>query len=453
MTDDNELDESERSVLDAWAPLTPPPGFADRVMAAHDIAHARSAPRRRAKWPVIVAGVLAAAAMTIVIVTRRDPSHAATGSLVDAKLRTTTALGDRAVAVAEPSATLSWRIDDDGNAVIDQRGGDVFYRVDRGGSFVVHTPAGDVRVTGTCFRIEIKPMTKTKQLVLSGTIGAAVATGAVITVYEGHVIADSRSGGRAEVAAGNRATMGPDGRMIVAAVDAPDRTEVMVALDEKTATREQLIARAAQQQIEITKLRSILAEVEKTAGRDRSDDTEEGRAWYDPSPEKLTEWVAECRVRADEPGFDRWQPITSLGKNERGLEPAELAQVNAAMTDIQTQWKALVKQLYVEATGDVPGSESLSTEAMRREIEEKGNQAEHNLVLQRVAMERAGQAQPPADLSKASPFERMFRAYIKLGDQTEAALAKKLGAERAKAIRGDGWGSRSNWSGCPRTEE
>ncbi len=70
-------------------------------------------------------------------------------------------------------------------------------------------------------------------------------------------------------------------------------------------------------------------------------------------------------------------------------------------------------------------------------------------MLQRLANERAGLAPPPAELSKTSPAERLMRAYVQLGDQTEAALAKRLGPERAAAIRGDGWGSRSDWSGCP----
>jgi len=445
---DDELNESERTALDAWAPLTPPAGFADRVLAAREAAPVP----RRSKWPFVAAGIAAAAAAAVLFLALRDPSHAASGELVDAPARTTKALGDRAVAVAEPNATLTWRIDDDGDAVIDQREGDVFYRVDRGGPFVVHTPAGDVHVTGTCFRIEVKLMNKTKQLLLSGTIGAAVATGVVVTVYEGHVIADSKKGNRAEIAAGNRATMSPDGRTIVASADTPDRSgEAMVAFDERTATREQLIARANVQQNEITKLRTRISELENTSGRrDHHDNgAEEGRAWSDPSPERLASWVGECHVRSDEPGFDRWQPSTSLGKNERGLEPNELAQVNAALSEVQQQWKALVKSLYVEATGDATGAETLSLEAMRGEIEEKGSRDEHNLILQRIAMERAGLAQPPADLSKASPFERLFRAYTKLGDQSEQALAKRLGPERAKAIRGDGWGSRSDWSGCP----
>jgi hypothetical protein len=414
---------------------------------------ARAVPAaKRSKWPFLAAGIAAAAAAAILVITLRDPSHAASGELLATKVRTTQALGDRAVAVAEPDATLTWRISDDGDAVIEQRQGDVFYRVDHGTPFVVHTPAGDVHVTGTCFRIEVKPMNKTKQLLLSGTIGAAVAAGVVVTVYEGHVIADSKKGGRAEVAAGNRATMSPDGRTIVASADTPDRGEVpdraIDALDERTATREQLIARATQQETEITRLRSKLSEIERGARR-HDNGAEEGRAWYDPSPERLATWAGECHVRADYPDLDKWQPATSLGKNERGLEPGELPQVNAAVGEVQAQWKALVKALYIEATGDVTGAETLSLDAMRGEIEEKGDQKEHNLVLQRIAMERAGQLQPPADLSKASPFERLFRAYVKLGDQTEQAIAKRLGAERAKAIRGDGWDSRSDWSGCP----
>jgi hypothetical protein len=56
---------------------------------------------------------------------------------------------------------------------------------------------------------------------------------------------------------------------------------------------------------------------------------------------------------------------------------------------------------------------------------------------------------PPSDLSKTSALERLLRAYVQLGDQSEVALARRVGAERAHAIRGDGWGSRNELSGCP----
>jgi len=449
---DDDLIDSERAALDAWAPLAPPAGFADRVLAARD---ATPAPVHRApRWPFVVAALATAAAGAALYVAVREPSHAASGELVGARARTTRSLGDRAVAVAEPDATLTWRISDDGAAEIEQREGDVFYRVDRGGPFVVHTPAGDVRVTGTCFRLEIQPMTtktKTKNLLLGGTLGAAIATGVVITVYEGHVIADSRTGDRTEIAAGQRATIDAEGRTTTIAgtgATTPDLpADAIVA-----ATRDQLVARAQQQQNELAKLRTRVAELEAMTSADprAAYGPEPGRTWFDPSEERLKAWAAECRVRVDEPSLDRWQPQTGLGKNERGLEASELPQVNAAMTEVQTQWKTLVRALYLETTGDVAGADTLSTEAMRREIEEKGGD---DSVKQRIAQERAGLAQPPADLTKTTPFERMFRAYLALGDQSEAAIAKRLGAERAKAIRGDGWGSRHEMSGCPSGED
>lgn len=440
MTDD-ELTESERSTLETWTTLTPPPGFADRVLAAREV------PTRR-RWPIAVAALAAAAAVVTVIASTpwRGGSHAANGELV-ATARTTAKLGDRAVVVAEPAAALRWTIDDDGAAQIDQTSGDVFYRVDRGDSFVVHTPAGDIRVTGTCFRIEV-PMTAKKQLLLSGTAGALIAAAVVVTVYEGHVVAETREG-KTEVVAGARATLGRDGRTVLEP-GAPPPTIVgtlAATAPDENATREQLLERSAAQRIELAKLRQRLGQLEGGRGHDNT--TEEGRHWYDPSAERLREWAGECHVRADEPGFDRFQPLKSAEGNRRGLEPKELDAWNAAMTEVYQPYKALVRALYIETTGDAAGADTLSIDAMRGEIQEKSAPNEHNLVLQRIANERAGLLTPPADLSKTSPIERMFRAVIQLGDQAEAALAKRLGPERAKELRGDAWDHRSDWSGCP----
>jgi hypothetical protein len=119
------------------------------------------------------------------------------------------------------------------------------------------------------------------------------------------------------------------------------------------------------------------------------------------------------------------------------------------MTETARHWQDLVRSLYLEATGDTTGGDALSIESMHREIEDKSPPGEHNVLLQRLSRERAGLDRPPADLSKASPLERLMRAYLALGDQTEAALARRIGPDRAHAIRGDGWGSRSELSGCP----
>jgi hypothetical protein len=399
----------------------------------------RPASRRARRWPILAGAVAAAlvAAVAVVIVTRGG-GRTADGTLV-ATERTTADLGDRAVVVAEEAAALTWHVARGGDAEVDQTAGDVFYRVERGGAFVVHTPAGDVRVTGTCLRIEVIAMNK--QMIVSGAVGAAIAAGVVVTVYEGHVVAESR-GARTELAAGTRATLGGDGTAVVG-----DTTAARAGV-KPDATRDELAARAVAQQDQILHLKSRVAELEKQIGKRPSEDVEEGRLWHDPSHDKLVEWAEKCHVRLDEPGLDRWQPLKQAG-GDRGIEPSELDGYNGAITDIAKQWSALVKQLYVETTGDAAGAETLSIQAMQNEILEKSGREEYAVVLQKLARERAGLQAPPADPSKTSPLERFMRAWLQLGDQSEQALAKRIGAQRAHEIRGDGWGSRHDTSGCP----
>jgi hypothetical protein len=87
---------------------------------------------------------------------------------------------------------------------------------------------------------------------------------------------------------------------------------------------------------------------------------------------------------------------------------------------------------------------------MRQEIQDKSPPGENNAILQRISRERAGFDQPPADLSKTSALERMTRAYVQLGDQSESALARRIGADRARAIRGNAWGARYVAGSCPK---
>ncbi|HMG54536.1 MAG TPA: hypothetical protein VK601_13660, partial [Kofleriaceae bacterium] len=437
---DAELDRA----LDAWTPLAPPAEFAARVLAARDAAAPTPPPRRRRRFAI--AAVAAAAAAVAALALR--PPHATTTGAVIADRRTTAALGDRGIAVAEPASELTWRIDERGAADVVQRSGDVFYRVERGGPFVVHTPAGDVRVTGTCFRIEVEAMKPSHKLLLSGLAGAATAAIVLVTVYEGHVIAETRAA-RTELAAGSRATLTGDATTV--AGGAPAGLPAAL-IDDAHVTREQLVLRSREQQVQLAQLRARVAELERTAAAPAApwdhDVPEPGRTWYDPSPELLASWVATCHVRIDEPALDRFVP-GSEPDSSYGLKADELPGFNAALTETQQRWKALVRSLYLELTGDAAGADALSSEAMRREIDDKSPPGEHNAVLQRIARERAGLAEPPADLARSSPLERLTRAYVQLGDQSEAAVAKRFGAERAHAIRGNGWGARWETSGCP----
>jgi ferric-dicitrate binding protein FerR (iron transport regulator) len=438
--ENDELTTGERRALEAFAPLAPPAGFADRVLAART-----PVPARR-RWPLVVAGLVAcAAAAAVVVVVTRDPSQAASGELATTE-RTTASLGRRAIAVVEANTLLQWRIAGDGAASITQPSGDVFYRVERGGTFVVHTPAGDVRVLGTCFRVEVTPMSK--KPLLYGAAGAAIAAAVVITVYEGHVIADTRTA-QTELRAGNRAMISPDGRATVGSLDEPVAATLARSLaEDRAATREELLARSVEQRAELVKLRARLAERDERGGDDNNA-TEPGRKWFDPSPERLKEWVAKCHVRADSPALDEVKPLDAKAASRFGIAPDEIGVVNNLFTELASDWRKLVRALYVEATGDLNGTDVLSIDAMLGEIREKGGGHEHNVVLQKISAERAGLAKPPTDLAKLTPYERLMRVQVEQGNTSEAALAKKLGPERAKAIRGDGWGNRSDWSGCP----
>jgi hypothetical protein len=287
-------------------------------------------------------------------------------------------------------------------------------------------------------------MTPNQRLLIAGLSGAAVASAVLVTVYEGHVIAETKSA-KAELAAGSQATLRGGDSSIVA------EATLATTTDDAHATRDQLLTRAQLQQAELNRLRARVVQLENTAAspdRETRDVPEPGRVWHDPSPEKLAEWVATCHVRTDEPALDRFTPLTEPDRN-RDITASEIGDFNAAVTEVQERWKDLIRSLYVETTGDTVGADTLSSEAMRREIEDKSPRGEHNLILQRISQERAGLVAPPADPSKTSALERLMRAHVQLGDQSEVALAKRLGPRRAHAIRGEGWDSRTEQGGCP----
>jgi hypothetical protein len=214
MTDrDDILDDLIDEAADAWTPDVPP-GFADRVMAAKQRtpspAPAPTLPERRPRWSLrqTTAPVLAAAAAALlVLVVERAPAFVPDDGEIRATDRTTVALDDRATAVAESGAELSWSRRA-GALTVAQDKGSVFYRVDEGGPFVVDTPGGQVTVTGTCFTVEVFPMNTISSLprshFLSAAVGAVLSAAVVVTVYEGSVTLDS-GGDQVALAAGERA--------------------------------------------------------------------------------------------------------------------------------------------------------------------------------------------------------------------------------------------------------
>ncbi len=162
MTDDAddriepELSGAERRALDAWTATAPPAGFADRVLAAR--ASRRMPLRRRARATCASPRSAARSPQqrrppSSRSAPRRDARRARRGLPARAHVG-----GDRRSRGDRRRGRRAARVDvaADGATTVSQPSGDVFYRVNHGGPFVVHTPAGDIHVTGTCFRIEVQ---------------------------------------------------------------------------------------------------------------------------------------------------------------------------------------------------------------------------------------------------------------------------------------------------------
>src|SRR5690606_17337808 len=109
-----------------------------------------------------------------------------------------------------------------------------------------------------------------------------------------------------------------------------------------------------------------------------------------------------------------------------------------------------LRALYLEATGDAAGVDMLSMNALVSEIGNKSEPGEVSRIRRLLAQERAGLRPPPADLSGTSPAERLYRLLAQIGDETQAAIATVLGAERAYDLRAlaGGWPSKWSMAGC-----
>ena len=454
---DDELGSRERAALEAWTVPEAPDDFADRVMRAQGSAGETPPERRRRGTPmwrwVAVAGA-AVAALTLWQLGGGRRSAAATGSAAPAA-RQTIELGRRGVAVAEAGASLSWTVDGSG-AAIAQSAGSVFYRVQRGGPFRVETPHGAVRVTGTCFRVEVQDMKRPWRDVAAAGIGAAL----VVTVYEGSVLfAGKDGGGETRVAAGETLLAGADGAKVVAGDPASGAALAaeMPAAPEASASREELLRRDALQRAEIAALRGKVRDLAGAGGGrtlgGRSARTPSGRPWFDPSKEDLVKFAAECRVGYDLPPVMGTEPmrIGPRQAEEMGLSGDETAAFNRVMDSIHDYYVAELRKLYIEVVGDASRADDLSPDAMWSELRDKSPPGEQERANQKIAQERAGLAQPPADLSQVSAIERGMRLQASLGERTEREMASAIGPERARALRekNDGWGMHREIAGCP----
>lgn len=478
MTRDTDTDDE---VIDVqalgWTVHEPPPGFADRVADAFtgtDAAPEAEAQRPRARWGWLAAaaGAIAAACVLWLAAASGRTTHDA----LDTEVLRTVALRDRALAVAQPGTRMAWEVESDGTTRVQQDAGRVFYRVDDGEAFEVHTPAGVVRVTGTCFEVDLENTTMNRQGLKAGMLGAALASAVLVTVYEGRVVLANDEG---EVALGPgdrgraRASDAPsrwgsdddDGASAIAAagsgaasseadeITIPPGVDPVEVVRSQARALERLRAQKEAQEEELAALREKLGEAaapdspaaaaaraRKCANASRNDDC----PFLEPDQETLLE-MAKCgTVKMDHPAFlsELDTPETDGFADSLGVvDPQERAAIQKAAQRQHAQVSKTMRDLVLELGGDEAFVSSASMSTLDAFIHDQLDKETLGQVQRRISEERAGLREPPAPGSELSLEERFWRLRAELGNDFEAQLATSLGPERARELRSrhDGW--------------
>lgn len=472
--------------LDAWEPRLPPADFAERVLAriASDDAGvadarpepgadpaapraegrgapevARVGPRRARRWAAIGGGVAALALAAAVLV--RIAAPPARGEAI-ARERVEVAIGSRALAVLEPGASVRW----DGDDVVQGRG-DVFYRVEPGSRFVVHTPAGDVAVEGTCFAVKVRPLGEeegreeegreeaamVKRDVKAGAVGAALSALAFVAVYEGKVRV-SHANERVELRAGESAQAGPGGvKLTGATADGEKAFDQDVAASASAddepfgAANRNLVRQIGEYRARLeaitaqkTDLEAKLKRSEENLAASQDGAPSSLKHDFDLSPEDWRELAKDGTIKYQLPCFKKrgeaWSPSPEK-LNALGLTPDDAEVLKRAYERSNERvWSAL-KPLCAEAIGSADVAEKVGPEicvhlVLDHESERDGSATKQ--AKREVGEIRAGLRPAPGPREPAHPVLKLFLAATGEMKSFEGELAQSFGPEEAHRI-------------------
>lgn len=422
----SERDDRLDGLEAVWPAQEPRPDFSARVMARLDDAgppaRAPRPPRPPRRWVVPALATISVAAVTCVVAlmvtgssgAARAPRPVPAQGSLTAEAHTTVALGARGVVVAHPGAVLAWTVDRGGRAEVHQIAGAAFYRVEAGGSFVVHTPAGDVSVLGTCFTVAVSDGVTT------------------VDVDEGTVeLVDATS--RIELAPGDRGHLGGA---------APARRRPAPGAAPAAIARTPVVGASTPSSVPVP----------RAGGGDCFCFSDPRHLEADQA--LLDEWAGLCRVRADLPplleGTD--QAAVDAAADQLGLVGGERVAFHGAAVELTAIGRARVREIYIAATGDSAGADQLDVDSQIEQILQTAGLGEEARLRARLSHERAGHSAPPADSGAITPFEEFFRLVISAGDDFERLLATRVGDARAHELRRrfGGWpGPDFDWFGCP----
>lgn len=426
---------------DAWEPQEPPSGFADRVVG--EALRETRGPRPSGAARVGVGVVFLAAMAAGVAMTVRARRAGAHGD-VTAEARREVHVDGRAIAVLEKGAHVRW----DGDSIV-QTGGDVFWRVEPGARFVVHTPAADVAVKGTCFRVKVRggDGDMTRRDALSGAVGAALGAAAFIGVYEGKV-AVSHAGQSVDVVAGQGAQAGPRGVRLVgdaaSGAAAFDRAaeggegEGEHALAEANANladrvrdyRRRLDDIAAEK----AKLEKELAEAQAKLGDGGVADKNK----FDLGPDDYKELAQKGEVRMRTVcGHGKDVALSDKELNKLGLAPQDGPVVQAAFQRSQNRVWSVIKPLCAQALGggaDVDRIGQGTCVSIISGLAQSQDSQRYDEDVREVAEILARTRPAPGPNDNVDPVVRTYLALASESNNLESDLAQSLGPDDAKRI-------------------
>ena len=494
MSDDPKDKELEQALdLEAWEPQLPPTDFAEKVLTRvraesgvktdADTARAvggengsaslgaKTNLRRLRRWTFAAAGA-GVVALAASFALRVAPN--AHGESI-AKDRTEVSIGARARAVLEPGAQVKW----DGDDVV-QSHGDVFYRVEPGARFRVHTPAGDVEVKGTCFTVKIRGeassnsegMDMEKRDVKSGVIGAALSALAFVAVYEGKV-AVSHASEHADLGAGEAAQIGKDGVTKSASLgEGEKKFDAKVAANAASESaplaqaNENLVTQVSEYRARLEAIATQKRELEKKleATEKKLASTGDGgpvrtRAEYDLDQSDWAELAKKGQVKYRVPCLNAsgWDfPASKL--NEMGLAPQDAATLKDAYQRSHDRvWKEL-RPMCAAAIGASPEViDKIGADSCPHLIYDAATKADKEATAEahtQVAEIRAGLRPEPAASEKMNSVMKMFLVLTTANKNFEADLAKSFGPDEAHrlAMSEDMCNSNSRWGGGKKRE-
>lgn len=428
-----------------WPAQEPPADFAERVVAAARVEGRKAAKPQRGRvlaGMMLVGSMAAGIALAVHLQTRGNAGD------VTADARREVRVGTRAIAVLEAGAHVKWHGDD-----IEQADGDVFWRVEPGARFTVHTAAADVTVKGTCFRVRVKDgegdMTRRDAMV--GAVGAVVGAAAFVGVYEGKV-AVSHAGQSVDVAAGQGAQA--DGRGVhltgLSPSAASSEADPLLAANANLADAVRDYRR---------RLEAIDADKKKLQQKLAEAEAKLGDAGVEPK-------AFEVSANKFDLSQDDWKELAKQGKlpthlpcpgsnddfsyapdtlNALGLAPQDGPIVQAAMKRSGDRTWAVIKPLCAKV---LPGADpaELGPQSCMSILQafapHNGPTSLAEQVRQAAEIE-AGMRPMPGPNDDLPPMERALVAMASDTKKLEADLAQQLGPDAAKAVV---YGSEGCWS-------